>query len=178
MKISKKFPQFERFPALFITSGEYEALFYLASSGNIDLIETVKKTPREEASEKQAFVGKKSGMFDPVAVSHRGAYREDLKMKFARAVHVTIRSIMATHRNIEGIYLFAPRYVSARITKQLNAVEGEEVRMSFYGEYTKKSPLYLVETFFKEIEKMKKTPPLSRRDSTLIPMAAGSDHSR
>src|SRR5689334_10697581 len=87
MKISNKFPQFERFPALFIACGEYEAKLYLADNGNVDLIDSIKKNPKDEAKEKQAFVGKKSGMFGPVAVSHRGAYREDLKKKFARSMH-------------------------------------------------------------------------------------------
>ena len=169
MKISKKLPQFEGFPILFIASGEYEALFYIAQNGNIDLVRSIKRTPRDEAGEKQAFVGKKSGMFDPIAVSHKGAYIEDLKLKFARNVHSVIHDIMAT-QNPEEICLFAPKYASERIMKGLSIPEKEKVRMRFFGEYTKQSPLFMVETFFSETEKVKLDQEMSPDESTLIPL--------
>lgn len=169
MKIPKKLPQFEGFPALFIASGEYEALFYIAKDGNIDLIRSIKKPPREEASEKQAFVGKKSGMLDLVAVSHKGAYIEDLKMKFARNVHNLIHDIVATYK-LEEIYLFAPKYASQRIIRGLSFPEKEKIRMRFFGEYTKQSPLFMIETFFEEIEKIKATPTIGPDEPTLIPL--------
>jgi hypothetical protein len=171
MKISKKLPQFEGFPVLFVVSGEYEALFYVAQDGNIDLIRSIKKSPREDAHEKQAFVGKKSGMFGPVAVSHHGAYIEDLKLKFARNVHSVIHDIIATYK-LKEIYLFAPRYASQRIMKGLSVPEKEKIRMRFFGEYTKNDPAFIIEKFFEETEKVKFAQKISPDELTLIPLLA------
>ncbi|EKD46572.1 MAG: hypothetical protein ACD_67C00168G0001, partial [uncultured bacterium] len=91
MKIPKALPQFERFPALFIASGEYEAHFHIASKGNFERTDVIKMSPRDDAKEKQAFVGHKAGMQSLSAVSHRGSYTQDLKLKFARGVHEKIQ---------------------------------------------------------------------------------------
>lgn len=94
MKISKTLPQFERFPALFIASGEYEARFYVAFEGEISEKDTLRMSPRDEAKEKQAFTGHRAGMQDLSSMSHHGNYVEDLKRKFARNVHSKIELIV------------------------------------------------------------------------------------
>lgn len=150
MKISQKLPQFERFPALFITSGEYEAHFYLAFSGEIEEKNVIKMSPRDEAKEKQAFTGHKAGMMDLSSVTHHGNYIEDLKMKFARSVHESIHDLISEYK-LEEIYLFAPKYVAKRLLSGLDKSEQKKVRMQFYKEYTKYSPINLIESFQKEL---------------------------
>lgn len=155
MKISKSLPQFERFPALFITSGEYEAHFYLAFKGEVNEKNVIKMAPRDEAKEKQAFTGHKAGMMDLTSVSHHGNYIEDLKMRFVRNVHGVIHDLLADYK-LEEIYIFAPKYVTRRILDGLDKAEQKKVRMQFYKEYTKYSPINLIETFQKEIETIQK----------------------
>lgn len=156
MKISRELPQFEGLPALFITSGEYEAIFYVAHMGEINLKESLRMSPRDEAKEKQAFTGHKAGMKDLTSVSHHGNYIEDLKMRFARSVHKIIHDLIAEYK-LEEIYLFAPKYVTVRIMNGLENEDKKKIRMQFYKEYTKESPLKLVEIFDAEVAEIQKT---------------------
>ncbi|EKE24963.1 MAG: hypothetical protein ACD_5C00342G0001 [uncultured bacterium] len=155
MQISNKFAQFESFPALFITSGEYEAHFYIAFDGKLELKEKIKMPPRENAKEKQAFEGQRVGDKILSSFTNRGRFIEDLKKKFAREVHSKIHDILAEER-LEEIYIFAPRYVTKRIINSLDKQEQKKVRMQFYKEYTKENPIKLIEIFQKEIEKIQK----------------------
>lgn len=156
MKISNTLPQFERFPALFITSGEYEAHFYIAFKGNLELQEILKMPPRENAKEKQAFVGKKSGMQSLSAVSHKERYLMDLDVKFAHKIHDIIHAILATYK-LEEIYIFAPKFVTVRIIAGLDKAERKKIRMQFYKEYTKNNPIDLIKIFQAEIDKIQNT---------------------
>lgn len=155
MKIPKKLPQFEGLPVLFVTSGEYEAHFFIAHNGEIEGENELKMAPREEAREKQAFTGHKAGMEDLISVSHRGQYIADLKMKFAHKFHDIIHGILAEY-HMEEIYIFAPKFVIVRIMAGLDKSEQKKVRMQFYKEYTKESPLKLIKVFNAEIEEIQK----------------------
>lgn len=143
MKIPKNLAQFSRRAALFLASGEYEAKFYLALNGEIGLIKTLKMPPREEAREKQAFVGTKSGRFGLAAVSHKGSYIEDLKKKFAREVHGVIHDILAKY-DLKEIHFFSPRFVSERVIQKLDKAERKKVRLIISKEFTKKNPLEMI----------------------------------
>ncbi|EKE19443.1 MAG: hypothetical protein ACD_9C00016G0002 [uncultured bacterium] len=143
MIISKNLPQFETSPSLFIVSGDYEALFYFAFKGNILLKEKIRMAPREEAKEKQAFVGHKSGMRSLSAVSHEGKYDNDLKLKFAQKVIQTTNELINQYE-IKDLYIFSPKYVSNRLLKGLNKSDKEKVLLRFWGEYTKESPFDLI----------------------------------
>lgn len=151
MKIPKNLPQFEKYPALFASSGEYEARFYVAYRGILELKTTIKMPPREEAKEKQAFVGIKVGRYGLAAVSHHGAYIEDLKKKFAKKLHAAIHDLNAVYK-LQEIYFFAPRYVVYRAMKKLDKAEQKKVRMKFYGEYVKMSPLEMLKMFWEETQ--------------------------
>jgi hypothetical protein len=151
MQIPKKLPQFSKYPALFISSGEYEACFYLALNGKLMFEKSIKMAPREEAKEKQGFVGKKGGRYGLAAVSHHGAYVEDLKKKFKASVHAMVHEIIAK-QNIKEIFIFAPTYVSRRIINGLEKSEQQKVRMKFNCEITKLNPLEMVKIFWKEAE--------------------------
>lgn len=151
MKISKKLPQFEE-PTLFITSGEYESRFYLAHNGQIDLKKTIKLAPREEAKEKQGFIGKKGGRMDLASVSHHGAYIEDLKRRFQKENHAVIHDFIYGDK-INEIVLFAPRYVSRRIMAGIDGSEKHKVRMKFYEELTKYNPTKMIARFWEEAQR-------------------------
>lgn len=156
MKIPKKLPQFEGLPALFVTSGEYEAHFFIAHNGEIEGERELKMTPREEAKEKQAFTGHKAGMQDLTSVSHHGQYMAELKSRFAHKFHDIIHEILAEYQ-LEEIYIFAPKFVVVRVMASLDKTEQKKVRMQFYKEYTKESPIKLIEIFNHEVEGIKKT---------------------
>lgn len=155
MQISNKYPQFESFPALFITSGEYEAHFYIAFEGKLELEKKLKMPPRENAKEKQGFVGRKGGMQSLSAVSHHGQYVQELKMNFTRNIHKIIHDILSKY-HLEEIYIFAPKFVAKRIIDGLDKSEQKKVRMQFYKEYTKNNPIDLIEKFQQEIDKIQK----------------------
>lgn len=167
MQISNKFAQFERFPALFITSGEYEAHFYIAFEGKLELKEKIKMPPRENAKEKQAFEGQRIGDRILSSFTNRGRFIEDLKRKFTREVHSAIHNILS-EKKIEEIYIFAPKYVTKRIIDGLDKQEQKKVRMQFYKEYTKENPIKLIEIFQKEVEKIQKEIMESPRKQILV----------
>lgn len=147
MQIPKNLPQFEKNPALFVTSGEYDAKFYIARSGILDLKKEIKMPPREEAREKQAFIGIKGGRYGLAAVSHRGTYIEDLKKKFQKRFHATVHDILAEFK-LKEIYIFAPKYVAKRLEKGLSQPEKKDIRMEFYQEDTKINPLIMIKKFW------------------------------
>ncbi len=154
MQIPKNLPQFENYPVLFLSAGEYNAHFYLALNGKVEEIDSIKMSPRDNAKEKQAFVGRKTGMINLESISHHGAYIEDLKSKFKRKVCQNIHNILATYPKMKEIILFAPSYSANRILEKLNQPEKKKVRMVFYNEYAKTNPLDLIKTFEKESQKM------------------------
>lgn len=119
----------------------------MAHRGTLALESEIKMPPREEAREKQAFVGRKGGMQSLSSVSHHGAYVEDLKKKFQKKVHAAIHDILAEHKS-EEIYLFSPRHSAKRILDGLDKSERKKVRMVFYCEYTKVNPLEMVKVFW------------------------------
>ncbi|EKE11083.1 MAG: hypothetical protein ACD_15C00138G0006 [uncultured bacterium] len=168
MQIPKKLPQFEKLPALFIASGEYEAHFYLAQRGELKLAKTIKMPPREEAREKQAFVGKKGGMQSLSATSHHGAYVADLKKKFQKEVHAVIHDMLAEYK-LEEIYLFSPKYSAKRIMDGLDKPEQKKVRMQFYQGDTKTNPLMLIQKMWEtEQEAIKFKTPLTAEKKKII----------
>lgn len=151
MKISKQFPQFAK-PALFVSAGEYEAKFYVAHRGELKLVRKMEMPPREEAKEKQGFIGKKTARPGLAAVSHRGRYVEDLKGKFKRKVHDVIHDILAEYK-LKEIYVFAPKYVFSRIEGALSKSERKKIRMRFFEEDTKFNALNMVVRFWEEEQK-------------------------
>ncbi len=151
MKIPKNLPQFEKYPALFAASGEYEAKFYVAYKGNLELKKTLKMPPREEAREKQGFITSSSAPAGLGAVGHKGSYIEDLKKKFAKKIHTAIHDLNADY-HLNEIYFFAPRYVVDRAIKKLDKAEQKKIRMKFYIECAKTSPLEMIKTFWKEAQ--------------------------
>lgn len=153
MKIPQKFPQFEKYPALFVASGEYEARFYITFNGDIEEMKAIKMSPREEAREKQGFIGHKGGMADLSSVSHHENYMEDLKSKFAHKTAAHINDLVVEYK-LDEVYVFAPKYVTKGILSNLNKQQQKKIRMQFYKEYTKYSPLKLIESFMKELEEI------------------------
>ncbi len=149
MQIPKNLPQFENRPALFVASGEYEAKFYLAFYGALNLKEEVKMPPREEAREKQGFITYAAKPGGTGAVGHHGAYVEDLKKKFARKVHAVTHDMLAQFKPQE-IYLFTPRFVAERLIEKLDKAEQKKIKMIIGKEYTKVSPLVMLRVFEKE----------------------------
>ena len=166
MRIPKNLPQFEKSPALFITSGEYEAKFFVALEGNLELKKEIKMPPRTEAREKQGFIGRKSGKQALASVSHKGRYIEDLKMKFKRQFHAELHDLLAEYKRncVREIYVFAPDYVAARVTKALDKEERKKIRMEFFQEDTKINPLAMVKKFWLE-EQRAVTPKAPAKDS-------------
>ncbi|HEX7586250.1 MAG TPA: hypothetical protein VF390_01290 [Patescibacteria group bacterium] len=121
--IPKNLPQFSDSPSLFISSGEYEAHFYLAHQGILEELESFKMPPREE----------------------------DLKRKFQARVNYAIHSLVDEYQ-FHSIYLFSPEYVAKRIIKGLEPNEEEKIKMKFFGEFIKLHPLKLLKMFWKQIE--------------------------
>jgi hypothetical protein len=152
MQIPKNLPQFDRNPALFVASGEYETKFYLAFHGTLILKENIKMPPREEAREKQGFITYAAKPGGTGAVGHHGAYVEDLKRKFARKFHSITHNLLAEFKPQE-IYLFTPRFVAERIMEKLDKAERKKVKMIIGKEYTKVNPLVMLEIFWKEEQK-------------------------
>jgi len=144
MKIPHIFPQFENDKALFVVTGEFEAKFYVAENGEIFETKSFSLDPREEAKEKQAFVGKKGGMQSLSAVSHHGAYILELKNKFYKKVGKVVENIVS-EKKINGLYIFIPEYAKNKIVEKFPLIALEKNKGVYTGEYTKHNPLELLE---------------------------------
>lgn len=147
MKISKKLPQFDLAPAIFLVTGEYEAKFYLVRKGSIEKLEHIKYAPREDAREKQIYEYKV--MKRLAATSHEDKYLVELKNKFYRKIDKILYDLIAIYK-IKGIYIFTPDYVWEKITENLEKHSKEKIRRIFYGEFTKLNPKQIVEIFKKK----------------------------
>lgn len=152
MKIPKNLPQFEKSPTLFLVSGEFEARFLVARNGEIAQTESFAFNPREEAKEKQAFVGKKGGMQSLSAVSHHGRYIEDLKEKSLKKIR-DITDDISRKEFVDKIQIFAPAQTKKRILNKLSQESKEKVDQVFTGHYLKESPLFFLEMIEKSIAK-------------------------
>lgn len=153
MKIPKDLPQFEK-PALFIASGEYEAVFWLAYLGMLVKKEHLKMNPREEAKEKQGYTFKSKGK-SLGATTHHERYLEDLKKKMQKAIHRLVHDFIAEYK-LDEIYLFAPNHVMQNILRGLEKMEQRKVRMKFGKEYTKERPLKMLQEVEKEFRRSAK----------------------
>lgn len=168
MYIPKNFPQFENNPALFVTSGRYEADFFLALDGVLELKGQLKMPPREEAKEKQGFINESRG-YDLGATSHLERYHEDLKKKFQKNFHALVHDFLASYPNMQEIYIFAPSFVVANLEKGLPKPELKKIRMEFFKEEIKKNPLEMIRRFW-EIEQraIKPNPPLKEEEKKIL----------
>ena len=144
MKIPKSLPQFEKKPLLFLISGEFEAEFYVAKNGRIYKSGSFVLNPREEAKEKQAFVGKKGGMQSLSAVSHHGRYIQNLKEKFLKKMSETVDDI-SDREKITEISIFSPTYAENRILKKLSKKAREKVAYTHKGHFVKENPIRFIE---------------------------------
>ena len=156
MKIPKDLSQFKDTPTLFLVSGEFEAKFYVAGNGEISETGSFVLNPREEAKEKQAFVGKKGGMQSFSAVSHHGRYIEDLKERFLRKLRDSVDEI-SNREKIKSIYIFAPGHAESRINEKLSKEARDKVTHTHEGQYLRESPLHLLEMMKKQLEESRST---------------------
>jgi len=148
MKIPQDLPHFEKSPALFVNAGEYEAHFFIAVNGQITKENELKMPPREEAKEKQGFIGKRANQ-NLAAFSNRGRYRIDLKKKYSRIVNKIIQEIVQTYK-LKEIYIFAPEYAARRLYKAMGNEERKLLRMMFNNEHLRANPLDLIRKFHEE----------------------------
>ncbi len=144
MQIPQNLYQFKKTPVLLVVSGEFEVKFYVISNNNISEENFFELNPREEAREKQAFVGKKGGMQSLSAISHHDRYIEDLKEKFLKKLREAIDEI-CTKKNIENIYFFLPNYTENKIIESLSKDSIDKLLDVFQGNFVKENPLKLIE---------------------------------
>lgn len=156
MKIPKDLLQFENTPTLFMVSGEFEVKFYIADNGEISESKSFALNPREEAKEKQGFVGKKGGMQSFSAVSHHGRYIEDLKGKFLRKLRDSVDEI-SNKEKIKFMHIFAPGYAESRISEILSKEARDKVASMHEGQYLRESPLHLLRMMQQELEEARST---------------------
>ncbi len=160
MKIPHSLPQFENTRALFVVTGEFEGKFYIAEKGELKEAEHLILNPREEAKEKQAFVGKKGGMQSLSSVSHHGAYILDLKNKFYREISKLTENIISK-KKIDDLYIFIPEYAKNKIIERFPIIALEKNKGVYTGEYTKHNPLELLEMIQeKRLSDIENTKPL------------------
>ena len=156
MKIPKSLSQFKDTPTLFLVSGEFEAKFYVATDGEISDKDFFALDPREEAKEKQAFVGKKGGMQSLSAVSHHGRYIEDLKEKVLKKISAVVDDI-SYKENVRNIHIFAPAQTENRISGKLSKEAKDRIKDIHTGHYLKETPLFFIEMLKKDLEKERST---------------------
>lgn len=150
-----------------MASGEYEARFYLAKNGEINLLTSLKMPPRQEAREKQGFITSSEAKAGLGAVGHKGRYIEDLKRKSAQKIKTVIRDIIAEHAPAE-IHIFAPKHVFARVIEKLNKSEKKKIGLAVSKEFTKFSPLELIKFLASQEKRLTGTPTLITQEAKKI----------
>jgi hypothetical protein len=151
MKISEKLPQFADVPTLFVVAGDYEALFYKAFQGEVELTHTIKHIPREEILGKDdGFLTRSASMPGVGAVSAKGTRELSIRKKFYHEVAKFIEEA-ARYGNVGVIHFFAPHQVTKQVNQLLDAPTKKILKEELEGNFTKESPTDI-------IRRMKKLP--------------------
>ncbi len=162
MKISQKLPQFDREKALFVVTGKQEAKFYLVSKGKIKEIDSF-KVEKPVYSDREGWFKRRARGF----VMGSGAPLEPKKQKvikdFLKKLKKNLKKTLSRNK-VDAIYLFSPRYLSARVRKTLPSSARKKIRLTIDGEYYFEHPFKLLE----KIPEKEKNAPKSEEAKKLL----------
>ncbi|MCR4284353.1 MAG: hypothetical protein NUV64_03540 [Parcubacteria group bacterium] len=144
MKITKKLHQFTGEKALIIVTGAMEALFHIASDGEINKIDSF-KLDKIHFSDNEGFFGR-AGNGGKVASS--GSVKEPLKkeylQEFLKEMKAYIKNIQSKYE-ITSIYLFTPDYLYKMVEESMPKNLQSKIKFIAKGNYYHERPFELID---------------------------------
>jgi dsDNA-binding SOS-regulon protein len=140
MKIKDSLPQFNENRALVVVTGQEHAIFYLASQGEINVIDKTKK--KEERSERADKLDTRTSG-SVVSGSDEEKTRAEVRLflkDFANMVPKILKKTKA-----DSLYLFSPAYMGNEILTHLPKQNRLHLHGHFDGNYSHKHPFDLLE---------------------------------
>jgi len=149
MKISNKYPQFEKTVAWLLVCGTQEANFFMATNGEINnvahfIVEKTKFSDREDMGRHGYLSFENGAKFEAV----RRAERIDFLKMFMQE----IKDILA-EQSPDEVYLFAPETIIEELHQSMPAILRKKVRGTYAGNFLKKKPFDVLAKIGKKVLK-------------------------
>jgi hypothetical protein len=163
MQIKKGLKQFENEKVLLAVTGDYQAKFFVAGDGEINLAAEVKAEVLEHRDQEGFFGGKKGGSKGRMGSPSFEAPKEYLFKKFAAKFKT---AVLALEQKNLPIYLFAPSMIHNQLAEVLPKAIAKRIVMNIPGNFLQLKPFDLIEKLEKKITKG--APVLSGRARKLL----------
>lgn len=150
MKIKSSLNQFKNESVLLAVTGDYQAKFFVAGDGEINLAAEIKAEPVEKRGNEGFFGGKKGGSKGRMGSPSFEVPKEYLFNKFA----VKFKAVVATleQKNLP-IYLFAPSMIHNQLAESLPKAIAKRIVMNIPGNFLQLKPFDLIEKLAKKMPK-------------------------
>jgi hypothetical protein len=148
MKIKSGLNQFNNESVLLAVTGDYQAKFFVAGDGEINLAAEIKAEPLESRGNEGFFGGKKGGSKGRMGGPSYEVPKEYLFKKFAVKFKATVLEI--EQKNLP-IYLFAPSMIHNQLAAALPKAFASHIVMNIPGNFLQLKPFDLIEKLEKKL---------------------------
>jgi hypothetical protein len=150
MKIKSGLNQFNNGKVLLAVTGDYQAKFFVAGDGEINLAAEIKAEPFEHRDNEGFFGGKKGGSKGRMGGPSFEVPKEYLFKKFAVKFKAAILEI--EQKNLP-IYLFAPSMIHNQLAEAMPKAIAGRIVMNISGNFLQLKPFDLIEKLEKKLPK-------------------------
>lgn len=150
MKIKSGLNQFANGSVLLAVTGDYQAKFFVAGDGEIDLVSEIKPEAMEHRDNEGFFGGKKGGSKGRMGSPSNEAPKEYLFKKFAVKFKTEIAQL--EEKNLP-IYLFSPAMIHNQLAAVLPKALAKRIVMNIPGNFMQLKPFELIEKLAKKMPK-------------------------
>ena len=148
MQIKKGLNQFENQTVLLAVTGDYQAKFFVAGDGEINLVAEIKAEIFESRGNEGFFGGKKGGSKGRMGGPSYEVPKEYLFKKFAVKFKT---EVMALEQKNLPIYLFAPSMIHNQLAAALPKAMAARIIMNIPGNFLQLKPFDLIEKLEKKL---------------------------
>jgi len=168
MKIKKELPLFEQKKAFIIVTGKQSANIYLASNGEINLVDELYiPSPSSEYSDNEGhFKRRGSG-----GVISSGSVREPQKAYLFKKFSTELSKLIAKlddKEKVQELYLFTPDYIKNNLRNSLTKLLQNKIVMEIFGNYGDSHVFDLLKMINKENEHFGATTPTTKEAQKLM----------
>ncbi|HTW96609.1 MAG TPA: hypothetical protein VMD74_03050, partial [Candidatus Methylomirabilis sp.] len=135
--------QFNQEAVLLAVAGERRAKFYIAESGEIDLVAEIEELVPKYDDNEGFFGGKKGGKLSRMGSPSAEVRKEYLLNKFTRKFEEKVAEAEAGKNNMP-IYLFAPAFIHNLLAKSLPKAMTKRIKKNIAGNYLHATPFELI----------------------------------
>lgn len=150
MKIKSGLNQFTNESVLLAVTGDYQAKFFVAGTGEINLAAEIKPEAAERRGNEGFFGGKKGGSKGRMGSPSYEVPKEYLFQKFAAKFRAEVARL--EQKNLP-IYLFAPSMIHNQLAAALPKAMAARIIMNIPGNFLQLKPFDLIEKLAKKMPK-------------------------